>query len=82
MEIENSAISHTFENVSILCGAVKFFCDCFDWTKISKIVVLIRYSPPNIDSRQTYYQMVPILNSILLVTFMFALLLTVDSNET
>ena len=63
MEIENSAISHTFENVSILRGAVKFFCDCFDWTKISKIVVLIRYSPPNtiylvIDSKQTYYQMV------------------------
>ena len=46
MHFASIAISHTFESDSILHGAIKRFCDYFDWLKISQIIVLMRKFHP------------------------------------
>ena len=55
MHFESIAISHTFESDSILHGAIKRFCDYFDWLKISQIIVLMRkFHPIEVITKKFY----------------------------
>ena len=55
MHFESIAISHTFESDSILHGAIKRFCDYFDWLKISQIIVLMRkFHPIEVITKNFY----------------------------
>ena len=55
MHFESSAISLTFESDSILHGAIKRFCDYFDWLKISQIIVLMRkFHPIEVITKKFY----------------------------
>ena len=58
MHFESSAISHTFNSDSILHGAIKRFCDYFDWLKISQIIVLMRKFHPIEVITKTFYSSV------------------------